>query len=50
MPNPPDPALLSIDTATLRAQWRLPQIVDALARHAIRGIAPWRDQVAQGGV
>jgi sugar phosphate isomerase/epimerase len=50
MPSPADPALLSINTATLRGQWRLPQIVDALARHDIRGIAPWRDQVADAGL
>jgi sugar phosphate isomerase/epimerase len=50
MPNPPDPALLSINGATLRAQWRLPQIVDALVRHGIRGISPWRDQVAEAGL
>jgi sugar phosphate isomerase/epimerase len=48
--TPPDPARLSINTATLRAQWTLPQIVAGLARHGIRGIAPWRDQVAQAGV
>jgi sugar phosphate isomerase/epimerase len=46
----PDPALLSINTATVRAQWPLPGIVDALARHGIRGISPWRDQVAQAGL
>ena len=46
----PDPALLSINTATLRRQWTLPQIVDGLVRHGIRGISPWRDQVAQAGL
>jgi len=50
MANAPDPALLSINTATVRAQWPLPQIVDALARHGIRGISPWRDQVAAAGL
>ena len=45
-----DPALLSINTATVRAQWRLPEIISALARHGIRGIAPWRDQVATAGL
>jgi sugar phosphate isomerase/epimerase len=49
MPGP-DPALLSINTATVRAQWRLPQIIAALARHGIRGISPWRDQVADAGL
>jgi sugar phosphate isomerase/epimerase len=46
----PDPALLSINTATLRKQWTLPQIVEALERHGIRGISPWRDQVAHAGL
>jgi len=46
----PDPALLSINTATVRAQWRLPQIIEALVRHGIRGIAPWRDQVDAAGL
>src|SRR6187551_4019539 len=50
MPTSPDPALLSINTATVRAQWPLPDTIAALARHGIRGIAPWRDQVAAAGV
>ena len=50
MPTSPDPALLSINTATVRAQWRLPEIISALARHGIRGISPWRDQVAAAGL
>jgi sugar phosphate isomerase/epimerase len=41
---------LSINTATLRAQWGLAEIVDALVRHGIRGISPWRDQVAKLGL
>ena len=50
MPTSPDPALLSINTATVRAQWRLPEIIAALGRHGIRGISPWRDQVAAAGL
>ena len=46
----PDPSLLSINTATVRAQWPLPDIIAALARHGIRGISPWRDQVAAAGL
>jgi sugar phosphate isomerase/epimerase len=46
----PDPALLSINTATVRAQWPLPDMISGLARHGIRGIAPWRDQVAAAGL
>lgn len=49
-PSAPNPALLSINTATVRAQWTMPQIIDALARHGIRGISPWRDQVARAGL
>jgi sugar phosphate isomerase/epimerase len=48
--TPPDPNLLSINTATLREQWTLPQIVEGCARHGIRGISPWRDQVAKAGL
>ena len=48
--NAPDPALLSINAATLRAQWSLPEIIAGVARHGIRGIAPWRDQVAVAGL
>ncbi len=48
--NPPDSSLLSINTATLRAQWKLPEIVAGCARRGIRAIAPWRDQVAAAGL
>jgi sugar phosphate isomerase/epimerase len=46
----PDPALLSINTATVRAQWSLPDIIAALVRQRIGGISPWRDQVAATGL
>jgi sugar phosphate isomerase/epimerase len=47
----PDPALLlSLNTATVRQQWKLGQIIDACARHGIQGISPWRDQVAELGL
>jgi len=48
--NEPDTGLLSLNTATVRQQWTLPEIVDGCARHGIRGIAPWRDQVAAAGL
>jgi len=48
--NEPDTGLLSLNTATVRQQWTLPQIIDGCARHGIRGIAPWRDQVAAAGL
>ena len=46
----PDSALLSLNTATVRVQWDLPAIVSGCARHGIRGISPWRDQVAKAGL
>jgi len=48
--NEPDPSLLSLNTATVRKRWTLPQIIDGCVRHGIRGIAPWRDQVAVAGL
>ena len=41
---------LSLNTATVRKQWNLAQIIDGCARHQIRGISPWRDQVAALGL
>jgi len=46
----PDERLLSLNTATVRQQWQLPDIIAGCARHGIRGIAPWRDQVATAGL
>ena len=46
----PDSDLLSLNTATVRAQWKLPEIIAGCVRHNIRGIAPWRDQVAATGL
>jgi sugar phosphate isomerase/epimerase len=46
----PGPDLLSLNTATVRAQWTLAQIIEGCAKHQIRGISPWRDQVAQLGL
>ena len=41
---------LSLNTATVKKQWTLAQAIDGCARHGIRGIAPWRDQVEQMGL
>src|SRR5437764_47084 len=41
---------LSLNTATVRKQGDLLAIIDACARHRIRGIDPWRDQVAAVGI
>ena len=44
------PELLSINTATVRERWGLLEIIEGCARHGIRAIAPWRDQVAKSGI
>jgi sugar phosphate isomerase/epimerase len=41
---------LSLNTATVRKQGDLLEIIDACARHRIRAIDPWRDQVAAVGL
>lgn len=45
---------LSINTATIRhaagVEQPLGQLLDACARHGIRAISPWRDQVAAAGL
>jgi sugar phosphate isomerase/epimerase len=45
-----DHSLMSINTATARKQGTLTEIIDACARHGIRAISPWRDQVAHVGL
>src|SRR5580692_28888 len=41
---------LSLNTATVRRQGDLAEIIEACARHDIRAIDPWRDQVAAIGL
>jgi sugar phosphate isomerase/epimerase len=41
---------LSLNTATVRKQGNLLEIIEAGARHGIRAIDPWRDQVAAVGL
>lgn len=48
--NQPDSRKLSLNTATVRQKWQLNQIIEGCARHEIRGIAPWRDQVQALGL
>ena len=50
MPSAPEAARLSLNTATVKAQWTLTQAIEGCARHGIRGIAPWRDKLAEMGV
>jgi sugar phosphate isomerase/epimerase len=45
-----DHGWLSLNTATVRKQGDLLQIIEACARHEIRAISPWRDQVAAVGL
>jgi sugar phosphate isomerase/epimerase len=45
-----DHSLLSLNTATVRKQGDLLAIIEACARHGIRAISPWRDQVAAVGL
>jgi sugar phosphate isomerase/epimerase len=46
----PNPALLSLNTATTRKRWDLAQAIEGCARHGIRAIAPWRDLLHAMGV
>ena len=48
--SPPNPDLLSLNTATVREKWNLRQMIEGCARHGIRGISPWRDKLAELGV
>ena len=41
---------LSINLATVRAQWDMRQAVEGCLRHGITAVAPWRDQVAAIGL
>jgi sugar phosphate isomerase/epimerase len=47
--NPPNPELLSLNTATVRERWNLRQMMEGCSRNRIRGISPWRDQLAEMG-
>jgi sugar phosphate isomerase/epimerase len=48
--NRPRAEQLSLNTATVRQQWKLADIIEGCARHGIGGISPWRDQVADLGL
>jgi sugar phosphate isomerase/epimerase len=41
---------LSINTATVRAQWPLDRIIEECAARGIPAVSPWRDQVAAIGL
>jgi sugar phosphate isomerase/epimerase len=46
----PDISRLSINLATLRQTATVAQMLDAIARHSIPAISPWRDQIAEMGL
>src|SRR5215471_16109335 len=41
---------LSLNLATVRAQWKLREAVEAAARHGFAGVAPWREMVQETGI
>ncbi len=45
-----DTEFFSLNTATVRKQWGLGEIIEACARRGLRAISPWRDQVAALGL
>jgi sugar phosphate isomerase/epimerase len=47
--SPPDPELLALNTATVREKWGLSEAISGCVRHRIRGISPWRSQLARTG-
>ena len=46
----PDISRLSINLATVRQRYSITEALDAVARHGIPAVAPWRDQIAQIGL
>jgi sugar phosphate isomerase/epimerase len=48
--SPPDPGLISLNSATVKEKWNLRQVIEGCARKGIRGISPWRDKLAELGV
>ena len=41
---------LSLNTATVRKQGSLLEIIEACTRHGVCAIDPWRDQIAATGI
>ncbi len=46
----PELKRLAINQATTRTQWSLRQAIEGYARHGVKGIAVWRDKLAECGV
>lgn len=45
-----DATKTSLNTATVKQQWDLPQAIEGCVRNEIRGISPWRDQIKDYGL
>ena len=45
-----DPSRISLNTATVSAQWTLAEAVEGCLRHGLGGICPWRDKLHEAGV
>jgi sugar phosphate isomerase/epimerase len=41
---------ISLNLATVRRQWKLPEAVAAAARHGFAGVAPWREMITETGI
>lgn len=50
MTDKPNSTLLSLNTATVKKQWNLEQIITGCVKHNIQGISPWRDQTQALGL
>ncbi|NOZ33261.1 MAG: sugar phosphate isomerase/epimerase, partial [Alphaproteobacteria bacterium] len=46
----PDISRLSINQATTRAQWSLPEAIRGYAGAGVHAIAVWRDKLAECGI
>lgn len=45
-----DAGKTSLNTATVKQQWDLREAIEGCARHGVRGISPWRDQIHEIGL
>ncbi len=45
-----DTRLLSLNTATVKVQWDLKEIIDNCVKLGIGGISPWRDKAEKCGL
>lgn len=45
-----DTSILSLNSATIRKQWKLEEIIEGCARYEFGAISPWRDQIDECGL